>query len=226
MTPPTTRSSSARSSEVRPLPRTHRVDPVLHPGRLLRDGDGWRRTNGASPVRGCNPRRTDARRCRGWSDRPLGPRRWASGPVLRTPGRVASLAFSSDGRSLASGGFPPDSPIILWDLDTGRRRLRLEGKGGPVMALAPSGDGGLLASAGGHNRGIRLWDLESGKLRRSLEGQSGAGRGPSPSAPDGTIVGPSRLLRGTERRAVPPFEGDHPPLEGDHPLKVIPFEAG
>jgi hypothetical protein len=67
------------------------------------------------------------------------------GQSLRAPGRVASLAFSSDGRSLVSGGFPPDSPIILWDLDTGRRRLRLEGKGGPVMALTLSGDGGLLA---------------------------------------------------------------------------------
>ena len=47
--------------------------------------------------------------------------------------RVTSVAFSPDGRTLASGAI--DARIALWDLATGRRFATLEGYAGPVKSL-------------------------------------------------------------------------------------------
>jgi WD40 repeat protein len=103
---------------------------------------------------------------------------------LLAPERIVSLAFSSDGRYLASGGLQPDSSIILWDVESGRRRL-VE-KGGAVT-LALSRDGSLLASASGYERTVRLWDLSSATLKRSLDGY-GLGTMSIAFAPDGTTL--------------------------------------
>jgi WD40 repeat protein len=91
---------------------------------------------------------------------------------LRAPGRVLSVAFSSDGRSLASGGAGADSSIILWDLDTGRRRLWLEEKRGPINAVALSKDKGLLAWTSRDEPVVRLWDLKSAGLEQSIDGNA------------------------------------------------------
>src|SRR5262249_46363783 len=59
---------------------------------------------------------------------------------------VESMAFSPDGKYLASGSF---QEVVLWDAQTGQLRHRLTGFAHNVVALAFSADGKLLATGGG-----------------------------------------------------------------------------
>jgi WD40 repeat protein len=60
--------------------------------------------------------------------------------------RVDSLAFSPDGRILASGGGPGDNSVILWDLGVHRAIGRLTGHRNSVSSIAFSPDGKTIAS--------------------------------------------------------------------------------
>jgi WD40 repeat protein len=59
---------------------------------------------------------------------------------------VESLAYSPDGKFLASGTF---QEVNVWDAQTGMLRHKLTGFAHNVVALAFSGDGKLLATGGG-----------------------------------------------------------------------------
>jgi hypothetical protein len=59
---------------------------------------------------------------------------------------VVAIAFSPDGRTLASGG--GDGPIRLWEVASGREVRRLEGHTAWVRAVSFSPDGRTLASGG------------------------------------------------------------------------------
>lgn len=91
----------------------------------------------------------------------------ASGTLLRTldadTGRVGSVAFSLDGKTLVSLG----EHIKLWDVATGTELVRLEGESSQAREIALSPDGKMLASDSGRE-GIKLWDITSGKLVRTL----------------------------------------------------------
>jgi WD40 repeat protein len=84
-------------------------------------------------------------------------------------GPVTSAAFSSDGRTLASGSM--DKTVRLWDVNSGREIRTLATHAGEVLAVAFSNDGKILASAGA-DRTITLWDAQTWLPRRTLNGHT------------------------------------------------------
>jgi WD40 repeat protein len=101
---------------------------------------------------------------------------WAGGPdpiVLSGHEHwIEEIAFSSDGRWLASGS--GDRTIKIWDLETLREHITLEtGHGGEgpeqgVTTVAFSPDGTVLAS-GGYDGKVRLWSTASWGEEWTLE---------------------------------------------------------
>lgn len=88
----------------------------------------------------------------------------ALNPILtQHTAAILSLAFSADGRLLASGG--ADGIITVHDLSQGGRHqgLPLVGQGSAVTALVFNPDGDRLAS-GGSNSLIALWNVASAQL--------------------------------------------------------------
>ena len=69
-------------------------------------------------------------------------------------GGADALAFSPDGRLLASGG--RDSAIRIWDVDAAREVMALKAHRRPVLALDFNPAGALLASGAGDNK-VMLW---------------------------------------------------------------------
>ena len=79
---------------------------------------------------------------------------------------VYSVAFSPDGKMLASGS--GDGTICLWNATTGEHLQTLEGSG---YSVAFSPDGSTLASASWDDT-IRLWNATTGEHLQTLEGHT------------------------------------------------------
>ena len=85
-------------------------------------------------------------------------------------GRVLSVSFSPNGKTLASGG--ADATVRLWNVDTGNLLKTLSGHAGGVLSVSFSPDGKTLAS-GSVDGSVWLWDIEMGSLLKTFEGHKG-----------------------------------------------------
>ncbi len=93
------------------------------------------------------------------------------------------VALSPDGKLAASSCHclwkgdqlfvPTDYSIRLWDVDTGREKLRFLGHTKPVYGLAFTPDGRRVLSAS-DDATLRVWDVQSGRLVRVIQGHDGA----------------------------------------------------
>jgi len=99
---------------------------------------------------------------------------------------VDSVAFSPDGRTLASGS--NDNTVKLWDAASGQLLYTLQGHPSSVDTVAFSPDGRTLASGGYDDHTIKLWDVASGQLLRTLILEEGDTVYSVVFSPDGRIL--------------------------------------
>ena len=105
-------------------------------------------------------------------------------------GDVQTVAFSPDGRWLASGGV--DSTIKLWDVATWREVQTLRGHTLGINYIAFTPDSRRLASVA-QDHVIRVWDLDAGQTVLSLKGHL---------APTVALAFSQWFLEGNEGRRV------------------------
>jgi WD40 repeat protein len=106
---------------------------------------------------------------------------------------MTALAFTSDGKSLATAGW---NGIRCWDVVTGKELSRSEGEGSNTEKLAFSGDGKTVATLQRHSSAFHLWDAATGKRKPSPAGHTSRPHGTSFS-PDGLRMASGGGLDGT-----------------------------
>jgi hypothetical protein len=109
-------------------------------------------------------------------------RHWQSAPDWGL--QVHALAFSPDGKLLASG---EDTQVRLWEVVAGKEIRRLAGHRNHIVSLAFAPDGKSLASGTGGGE-IKLWDLATGQGRFSVDRNESYWKFSLAFSPDGKIL--------------------------------------
>ena len=87
-------------------------------------------------------------------------------PLEGHRGPVYAVAFSRDGKRIATGGW--DNTIRLWNADSGKEERKLEGNEYGVWSLAFTPCCEFLASAG-QDGTVRIWNTDTGKEERKVQ---------------------------------------------------------
>jgi WD40 repeat protein len=138
-------------------------------------------------------------------------------------GAVDSVAFSHDGKTLATGS--ADGTVRLWDVASHQPITTLTGHTGAVTSVAFSPDGTTLAT-GGADGIVRLWNVATYRPIRALTSHDGRVNSVAFS-PDGTTLatgsadGTVRLWDVATRR---PTNG--PPTSHGDPVFGVAFGPG
>jgi len=133
---------------------------------------------------------------------------------IPTDAVVASVAFSPDGQTLASGSW--DGTVRLWRVADGALLRTLEGHTDWVRSVAFSPDGQTLAS-GSDDHTVRLWRAADGALLRTLEGHTGwvlsvAFSPDGQTLASGSVDGTVRLWRVADGALLRTLEGHTGPV--------------
>jgi WD40 repeat protein len=113
-----------------------------------------------------------------------------------TDSPVRSVAFSPDGKWVASGSSSEDATVKIWDVGTGQLLRMLQGDKGFVLAVAFSPDGKRVASGSGDT--VKIWDTGTWQVVQSLE-HPGAAVTAVAFAPDGQRILTGVYTTGTIR---------------------------
>ncbi len=93
-------------------------------------------------------------------------------PLVVEEGDVESVAFSPDGKTLASGyllrgAVEGRGGVVLWDVATGKRLIGQPlAVDGQVQSVAFSPDGKTIAIGHYHGGGLVLWDVDFNSWQR------------------------------------------------------------
>ncbi len=106
-------------------------------------------------------------------------------PITGHHTEIPALAFSSDGRYLASGG--ADDVVRLWNPSNGSLLRVLEGHEGTVTSVAFSRDNTKVASSSADGT-VRIWDVATGELQTTVFVTPHYAATSTDFSPDGTHV--------------------------------------
>lgn len=143
-----------------------------------------------------------------------------SGQVLQTLKHggeyVNAVAFSPDGRLLATGSSDAAGYIQVWDIATGKRLQVIAGHDDEVLSLVYSKDGSQLLSSS-YDKTARIWDTQTGKEVHKFVGHTwwvwSAAFSPDEqhvvtAGHDGTAI----VWEVNSDKRTPPFTGHHGPV--------------